>query len=61
MSSESVVKIKRVAVELPCPRCGSRATVALMRPIFAWGVKGGSSEHDGFECPDCRHAWQAAS
>lgn len=43
---------------LACPDCGSSAGVyAASFPIFAWGVEGGSSEADHYECSMCEHEW----
>lgn len=46
---------------LTCPDCGSSAGVcAASFPIFAWGVEGGSSEADHYECSMCEHEWSAS-
>lgn len=47
-------------VGLTCPSCGSGAGVyAAMFPVFAYGVDGGSSDIDHYECSTCEHEWSA--
>lgn len=42
-----------------CPS-GHRTVYAAMFPIHAYGVDGGSSDIDHFECSTCEHEWSAS-